>query len=159
MNRSLPAFVLGSLVFALDQTTKRFVLESLTPGQPVRVIPGFLSLTLISNTGAAWGILQDYGFWLSALAFAALMVLLAMRRHFTHAGLVPRIAFGLLLGGVAGNLSDRLTYGHVVDFLSFYINKYHWPAFNVADSAICVGVGLYVLDSLWRRNSGGASGP
>ena len=151
MNRSLQAFVLGTLVFALDQESKQLVLKWLLLGQAVQIIPGFFSLNLVTNTGAAWGIMRGQGLWLTALAIAALLVLLFVRRHFTYVGLMPRIALGLLLGGIGGNLADRLMYGHVVDFLDFYVGKWHWPAFNVADSSICIGVGLYLIDSFRRE--------
>jgi len=153
VKRSLPAFVLGTSVFALDQATKWLALERLRWGHPVEVIPGFFNLTLVGNTGAAWGILHDQKFWLTLLALAALIFLTLARRHFTHIGVVPRIALGLLLGGIAGNLLDRVARGHVIDFLSFFIWGYPWPAFNIADSAICVGVGLYMVDSLFRKES------
>ena len=150
MNRSLPAFALGVSVLALDQASKQLVLEKLESGRTVEVIHGFFYLTQVHNTGAAWGILRDHGFWLMMLALGALIFLCIVRRHFTHMGMVPRIALGLLLGGIAGNLTDRIVHGHVIDFLSFYIGSYPWPAFNVADSSICIGVGLYLVD-LFRR--------
>ena len=159
MSRSFPAFALGLVVFALDQVSKWIVLKNLEWGRPVEVIPGFFNLTLISNTGAAWGIFQEYGFILTLLAIGALVFLCIVRRHFTYVGTVPRIAFGLLLGGIAGNLTDRLIHQHVIDFLSFYVGRYHWPAFNVADSAICIGVALYILDSFFKRNPEAQSNP
>jgi len=151
LNRSLQALVLGTLIFALDQTSKQLALQWIPSDQPVDVIPGFFKLSLITNTGAAWGIMRDHGFWLTLLAIMVLLMLLAARRHFTHTGILPRIALGLLLGGIGGNLADRLMHGYVVDFLDFYIGSRHWPAFNVADSAICSGVALYLFDSFRRR--------
>lgn len=156
MSRSLPALLLGFAVFMLDQVSKGMALNHLEWGQPVEIIPGFFNLVLIYNKGAAWGILRDQGWGLTLLAFVALVFLLAIRRHFTHVGRTPRIALGLLIGGISGNLMDRLLYGHVIDFLSFYIGKFQWPAFNVADSAICIGVGLYLFDST-RRNHAAAN--
>ena len=153
VNRSLQAGLLGAAILVADQVTKQVALRELTYGQPLPVIPGLFSLTLVRNTGAAWGILRNQSLWLTVLAIAALVVLALARRHFTRSGWMPRVALGLLLGGIAGNLVDRLHYGHVVDFLDFYLNGWHWPAFNVADSAICTGVGLYLLDSL-RRETG-----
>ena len=150
MNRSLQALLLGVLLFSLDQTSKQFAIKWVPSGRPIEVIPDFFNLNLITNTGAAWGIMRGQGLWLTALAIVALGVLLIARRHFTHVGLLPRITLGLLLGGIGGNLADRLLYGHVVDFLDFYIGPWHWPAFNVADSAICIGVFLYLLDSFKR---------
>jgi len=157
LKRSPPAFILGFFILTLDQASKHLMLDQLEFGRTVEVIPGFFSLTLISNTGAAWGMFRDHGFWLTILAFAALVFLFLARRHFTHAGWMPGIALGLLLGGITGNLVDRMIYGHVVDFLSFYLGTFQWPAFNVADSAICTGVGLYFLDSMKRGNSPASS--
>ena len=161
MRRSLPSWILGALVVALDQASKRLVMDVLSAGpwsRRIEVIPGFFNLTLVGNTGAAWGLFKDQSFWLTLLAFAALIFLFAVRRHFTSTGPMPRIALGLLLGGIAGNLVDRLTYGHVVDFLCFYLGHFQWPAFNVADSAICTGVGLYLIDSFRRQEPHGTMG-
>jgi signal peptidase II len=152
-SRSSTAFIISAGVLTLDRVTKHIAVKNLQWGRPVEVIPGFFNLTLVHNTGAAWGMFKDHALWLTLLAFAALIFLCFARRHFTYVGLLPRIALGLLLGGIAGNLSDRLLYGHVIDFLSFYIGRFQWPAFNVADSAICTGVGLYLLDSLKRGSS------
>lgn len=143
--------MVGTLVFVLDQGSKSVILRQLSSGESVAILPGFFSLTLITNTGAAWGIMRDKGFWLTLLAVIALGFLLMIRRHFTYVGFLPRLALGLLLGGITGNLADRLMYGHVVDFLDFQVVGWHWPAFNVADSALCVGVGLYLLDSFLRK--------
>ncbi len=152
MKRSLPSWILGISVVALDQASKGFALQTLSWGRPVVVIPGLLNFTLVGNTGAAWGLFRDQGFWLTLLAFGALIFLFAVRRHFTTTGAIPRIAFGLLLGGIGGNLVDRLVYGHVVDFICFYLGRFPWPAFNAADTAICTGVGLYLIDSLGRKD-------
>lgn len=150
MSRSLPAGLLGASVALLDQTTKAVALDRLSGNRSIEVFPDFFRLTLVVNTGAAWGLFRDKGLWLTLLAIAALVTLIVARRHFTATGPLPRIALGLLCGGILGNLTDRLARGHVVDFLSFHFRGFEWPAFNIADSAICVGVGLYVLDSFRR---------
>lgn len=158
MSRSFPAFALGLLVYAIDQATKWLALHHLEWGRPVVIIPSFFNLTLVHNTGAAWGILRNQSFLLTLLAAITLVVLCLMRRHFTYTHSSLRIALGLLLGGIAGNLTDRLLRGHVVDFLSFYLGRFQWPAFNIADSAICIGVGLYAIHS-FRNPSHGAFTP
>ena len=157
MSRSLPAWALAASVAALDQATKAAALDRLDWGRPCDLVPGFFSLTLVVNTGAAWGLFRDKGYWLTLLAIAALVLLVAARRHFTLWGALPRIALGLLSGGIVGNLVDRIGRGHVVDFLSFHFGRFEWPAFNVADTAICIGVGLYILDSFLRKEP--AAGP
>ena len=140
----------------LDQLIKKLVLSSLSMGERVKIVPGFFDLTLVSNTGAAWGMFRNYSFILTLLAVSALLVLIVVRRHFTYVGWIPRIALGLLIGGIAGNLMDRLIHGHVIDFLLFYIGTRQWPAFNVADSAICVGVGLYLIHSFKEEQKASA---
>lgn len=150
MSRSLPAWVLAASVAGLDQATKATALARLDWNRPAEIVPGLFSLTLVVNTGAAWGLFRDKGSWLTLLAIGALILLVAARRHFTLSGPLPRIALGLLCGGILGNLADRILRGHVVDFLSFRYHRFEWPAFNVADSAICLGVGLYILDSFLR---------
>lgn len=157
MSRSFPAFVLGVSVLALDQVTKQVAAQSLEVGRNVEIIPGFFYLTQVRNTGAAWGVFREHGFWLAMLAGGALLFLTAYRRHFTGLGTVSRIALGFLLGGIAGNLADRIIRGHVIDFLGFYLGSYAWPAFNVADSAICVGVALYLWDSFRQVKAPGSA--
>ncbi|MDD2708460.1 MAG: signal peptidase II [Verrucomicrobiae bacterium] len=143
----LPALCLGILVFILDQASKQMALAHLAFHEPVPVIPGFFNLTLLTNTGAAWGIMRDKGLWLTLLAAGALLFLILNRRSFIQNCAIQATAYGLLLGGIAGNLTDRLVYGHVVDFLDFRFAGWPWPAFNLADSAICCGVGLYLLNA------------
>lgn len=155
MSPSVVAFLIAGGVYIADQLSKQLVVHHLQWQHGLEIIPGFFSLTLVHNTGAAWGMFKDHALWLTLLAVAALVFLCIARRHFTYVGLVPRIALGLLLGGIIGNLTDRLLFGYVIDFLSFHINQYQWPVFNIADSAICTGVGLYFLDSLKRGKAEG----
>ena len=136
------------LLVALDQATKHVVRASFALHESRPVIPGFFSLTYVQNRGAAWGILSGWGFLLVALAVVMLVVLARYRAKIFGDGLLGRIAFILLAGGIIGNLIDRAVLGYVVDFLDFYAGRSHFPAFNVADSCICVGVGLYMVASL-----------
>ena len=135
------------LLVALDQATKHVVRASFALHESRPVIPGFFSLTYVQNRGAAWGILSGWGILLVALAVVMLVVLARYRAKIFGDGLLGRIAFILLSGGIIGNLIDRAVLGYVVDFLDFYVGA-HFPAFNVADSCICVGVGLYMVASL-----------
>jgi signal peptidase II len=141
--------LIAVIVAALDQLTKWFVVRFIGAEESRVVISNFFDLVQVQNTGAAWGILKDYNFVLSAVSILAVLALYLFRRSFQLHRLSSRVAFGLIAGGIVGNLIDRVRVGHVIDFLSFHIGQYHWPAFNVADSAICVGVGLYVILS-WR---------
>ena len=132
----------------LDQTTKclvraRFVLHESRP-----VIRGFFSLTYVQNRGAAWGILAGWRVALVALAAVMLFVLARYREKIFGRRAIGRVSFVLLVAGIIGNVIDRVWLGYVVDFLDFYCGTSHFPAFNVADSCICIGVGLYMLTSL-----------
>ena len=112
------------------------------------MLPGFFNLTYVRNTGAAWGMFSGQNVALSALALVMLAALVVFRRKILPPGRVHRVALGLLCGGIVGNLFDRLRLDYVVDFLDFFHRGWHFPAFNVADSAICVGVAIYVLGTL-----------
>jgi signal peptidase II len=144
---------LGGIVMILDQAAKWLALRRLPPGVPVTVIDGVFSLTLVMNPGLAFGMLgtvPDGWRWVVALlSIAALAVLATLAsRLLPEGGVVAAIAIGMIFGGAAGNLIDRGRFGAVVDFLDFYWRGWHWPAFNVADSAISVGVALLALRML-----------
>jgi signal peptidase II len=140
----------SGLVFGLDQLTKWAALYVLDlPDRPIVVTP-FLNLVMVWNRGVSFGMLNSAGalapWLLSGLALAvviALLVWLGRTEHWLNA-----IGLGLVIGGALGNVVDRLRYGAVVDFLDFHAAGYHWPAFNVADAAICIGAGVIVLDGL-----------
>ena len=112
------------------------------------MIRGFLYLVHVGNTGAAWSMLTGRSVLLAALAAATLVGIFFWRRALGLQDRTAQVSFGLLCGGITGNLSDRLVYGHVIDFLDFHFGSYAYPTFNVADSAICVGVLLYLIHSL-----------
>ncbi len=146
-------FALAAFIFALDQLTKWLVLKTIPAYTEHTVIPGFFNLTHRANTGAAWSLFTGNNFFLAIIALAALVVLWFSRRHFSAHRLLGQFAFGLIFGGIIGNLTDRLLPGRhaVVDFLHFYMARrgtmeiWDFPAFNVADSAICTGVALIFL--------------
>ena len=144
---------LAGIVLILDQAAKWIALRRLPPGVPVRLIDGFFSLTLVMNPGLAFGMLGDipsgWRWVVASLSIAALAVLSTLAaRLLPEGGPVTTIAIGMIFGGAAGNLIDRARFGAVVDFLDFYWRGWHWPAFNVADSAISVGVALLALRML-----------
>lgn len=137
------------LVLFLDQATKLAVRQCISPDAPIVVVSGFLHLRHALNDGAAWSILRGARWLLSGISVAALAALFRWRHDVLSLG--PRLGgwtFALLTGGITGNLIDRLATGKVVDFLDFQFGTYHYPTFNVADSAICVGVFLYVVATL-----------
>jgi len=132
-------------VTTIDQVVKRIIFSNLNLGQRIPVIPDFFNITYGQNTGAAWGIFQGGNAWLIALSLVVLTVLFFFRSHFFSDGVLNKVAMGLMIGGILGNLIDRVHHGFVVDFLDFIFWGWHFPAFNVADSGICVGVALYML--------------
>ena len=143
---------IAALVLALDQATKVLVLQFLGPREDRIVIDGFFRLVNWGNTGAAWSHFSGNTATLALVAVFALVALYLTRHHFSSHTLGGQIAFGLIFGGIAGNLTDRLLPSRqaVVDFLYFYLQQrggrvIDFPAFNVADTAICTGVGLIFL--------------
>jgi signal peptidase II len=146
---------LAAAVLAADQASKAWIRTRLafnTYGESNGAIPvvrGFLYIVHVGNTGAAWSIFSGRSYLLAALACATLVGIFLARRALGLSRRYAQVCFGLLCGGIAGNLVDRIRLGHVTDFLDFHFGSYAYPTFNVADSAICVGVILYVLSSLW----------
>jgi signal peptidase II len=147
--------VLALVIFALDQITKWLVLRKLYTGDERIIIPGFFKFVHLENTGAAWSLFTGNNGALALVALLAFVALFLTRHHFDSHRLPGQIAFGLIFGGIAGNLLDRLRVGHVIDFIYFYLqqrggNEIGFPAFNIADSAICTGVGLIFLIT-WKN--------
>jgi signal peptidase II len=147
------AGVTALAVLILDQVTKYWALHRLPPGIPRPVLDSFFSLTLVMNPGLAFGMLAGTpaGWrWVVALLSIGALAILAMvgLRMLPGGGRLTPLALGMIFGGAVGNLIDRARFGAVVDFLDFYWRGYHWPAFNVADSAITVGVALLALQML-----------
>jgi signal peptidase II len=146
-------------VLAADQATKAWIAAILpvnTYGEgagAIRVIPRLLYIVHVGNTGAAWSILSGRSILLAALAAATLVAIFVGRRALGLSSARTQACFGLMCGGIAGNLIDRLARGHVVDFIDFHFGSYIYPTFNVADSAICVGVLLYAWYSLRSPSS------
>jgi len=144
---------LAVCVLVCDQLTKWLVRRHIVLGAENPIIPGFFNLTYRVNTGAAWSMFTGNNAMLATIALAALVVLYLTRHHFNAHRLLGQFAFGLIFGGIIGNLIDRLWPGRnaVVDFLHFYMARrgtadfFDFPAFNVADSAICTGVALIFI--------------
>lgn len=143
------ALMLGFIIAFMDQFTKTLIIRNMVPGENLSVIPGFFNLTYLRNTGAVWGILQDKNEWLIILSLLVLVIIIIFYRWLTDNRCIFRIAIGCMLGGITGNLIDRIKFGWVTDFLDFYWLNHHWPAFNLADSSICVGVIIYLVSSIW----------
>jgi len=142
---------LSGLVIALDQLTKHLADALLAWNQPLHLLPS-LNLTLVYNTGAAFNFLSDAGGWqrwfFVGLGLVAAVVMVIWLTRLPRRERLGGAAVALILGGALGNVIDRVIYGHVIDFIDVYYGRWHWPAFNLADSAITVGVGLLILDGL-----------
>jgi signal peptidase II len=144
---------LPAAVVILDQATKLAVRRALPLHESMQIVPGFLDFTHVRNTGAAFGILNavDFPFKtvvIAIVATAALIGVAIYTRSLTHQQLLVRVGMSLIIGGAAGNLIDRLIIGSVVDFVDVYWRSYHFWAFNVADSAITIGVTLMIFDMI-----------
>jgi signal peptidase II len=151
--------LLAAAVVILDQVTKLIVLERFPPGTRIGIVDGFLALTLVMNPGLAFGLLANlplaWRWVVAALSLVALVVLARVAvRVLPSGGFLDLAAIGLIFGGAVGNLIDRARFGAVVDFIDVYYRGWHWPAFNVADSAITVGVLLLALRLLHRPSTG-----
>lgn len=153
MTRYRLLWVLALSVFVLDQVTKiwidaRLPLGTYGPPGAIVIIDGFFNLVHVGNTGAAWSMFSGKSGFLALLAFLTLGAIFFWRRELGLQVRTVQVGFGLLCGGIVGNLVDRLIHGHVIDFLDFHFGDYIYPTFNFADAGICVGVGLYLLHSL-----------
>lgn len=147
---------LAILIFGLDQWTKWLVIQAwpgITYTPQVEVIPGFFSLVHYRNQGAAWGILSNHTMLLALVSLLVLVAVIAYFRRLTEDVPERALALGAMLGGVAGNLWDRVFRQEVVDFLLFYWRDWQtrsFPAFNIADSAITCGIAVYIVSSFLR---------
>ena len=137
---------LSAAVIALDQASKLWIEGSFEPYQRVALINGFFDLTLAYNTGAAFSFLADAGGWqrwfFTLLSSLIAVLLVVWLKRLPAGDRLNAAALALIIGGAVGNLIDRLAHGHVIDFLLLYYRQWYWPAFNVADSAISIGVVL-----------------
>lgn len=144
------SLVTAFVLLIIDQLTKVLVEQNMTFGESIPVIRGLFSLTFVTNKGAAWGMFHGYGMVLFAIGITVTLLAICFLRKLCDGYAERYLAIMVVLSGVIGNSFDRIWRGEVVDFLDFYINKYHWPAFNIADCAICVGIAVYSLSVLLR---------
>ncbi len=149
--------VIALAVLTFDQMTKWIVVHRLPFGSEFPVLPGFFKFVHWGNTGAAWSTFHGNNAWLAGVSAIALVLLYLARGYFEGHTRAGQIALGLVFGGIMGNLVDRIVHGHVVDFLYFHVIRRDgevvgFPAFNLADSAICTGVGIiFLLSALGQR--------
>ena len=146
---------LSAIVVVLDQLTKQWVEEAFVLYESLPVT-SFFNLTLVYNTGAAFSFLADAGGWqrwfFLVLALVICIYLVYWLLQLKKDQLLLPLAIAMIIGGAVGNVIDRLLYGHVIDFLDFYYQQWHWPAFNLADSAIVMGVILFIWDAFFGHH-------
>lgn len=146
------ALPIAGLVVFFDQLSKLYIDRRFALYESLKVLENFFHITYVRNKGAAFGILADSAYrvpFFSAVALLAVVGILWYLRQVPDDQRVQQVGLSLVLGGAIGNLVDRVRLGEVIDFIDVHWHRYHWPAFNVADIAICVGVGLLLL-GLWR---------
>ena len=151
--RGLTPYAIASIVFALDRITKRIIESRMSVFDTYTVIPGFFDIVHARNRGAAFSMFADSTspwrpFFLIGLSLAALVLVAGILRKASNLDKPTAIGLSLILGGALGNVFDRIVSGAVTDFLDFYVGTLHWPAFNVADSAIVIGSGLLLVSLL-----------
>jgi signal peptidase II len=145
--------IISTLTVLLDQATKYLVIKEMTVGQSIPIVNGFLNLTFVMNPGAAFGFLSSSAenfrvpFFLGVSAVAIGVVIFFYLKG-AEGNTLLQIGLSLVLGGAIGNLIDRVRFKEVVDFIDVYIHRLHWPAFNVADSAITIGVSVLIIDMI-----------
>jgi signal peptidase II len=156
-------YLISLVIVLLDQLAKLLVVRSMRLGQNIPIVPGFFDLTFVLNPGAAFSLFATLPEWIRnpffiLISVGAAVLIVAYRSRYLRENRLASVSLALILGGAIGNLIDRLWYGVVVDFLDAHIYQYHWPIFNVADSAISVGVALLLLEMLleWRRERKGS---
>lgn len=137
-------FFVAFLVFILDRLTKLIILKVLAESQSINVLPGVFHITLVFNKGVAFGLFKDANFFFVPLSIAVILSIIFFVYKNKLIGLAVSAGLGLILGGALGNLTDRIRLGYVVDFLDFRV----WPVFNIADSAITIGVGILLYKML-----------
>jgi len=152
-----PALIIGGTVLVLDQITKALVNNLMQLYQSVEIVPNFAHLTYLKNTGAAFGFLAGARSPLRILFFVlvssvAIGCVLYLLKNLRSGRMAPVVSLSLILGGAIGNLIDRLRMGEVIDFIDLHWHHLHWPAFNVADSAITIGVILLFIQMVRRQS-------
>ncbi len=156
MSPRIRFWLLVLLVLGLDQVTKQLVASRLSVGESVPIVSGLVHFTLVRNSGMAFGLLSAAAIpykpmLVTALSVTALAAVAIYSLTSSASERLSQLGLAMILGGAAGNIVDRLRLGYVVDFVDVFYQGSHWPAFNLADTAICAGVGLLLLDTVLRR--------
>ena len=151
MNRKKLIYYISFFLFILDQIIKILIQKNMSLYQEITIIPDFFSLNYVKNTGAAFSLLQNNSTILLLISFLSVIILnyyIFKEKNITK---ISKISFGILLGGIYGNLFDRIIYRSVIDYLSFSVFNYSFPIFNLADIGITVGVGLIILETILKK--------
>lgn len=152
MSTGLRWLWLAMVVLVLDLSSKQWIMTHLWLGESVSIIP-FINFTYSHNPGAAFSLLADKGGWqrwvFSFVAVVISVVVLVIMYRSDYRARLSNLAYAIIIGGALGNLFDRMVYSVVIDFIDFYVGNWHWPTFNVADSSICIGAILVILDSFY----------
>ena len=148
-------YIISLIIFILDQITKSLISTYLKLNESIEIIKDFFYIRYINNKGASWGILENNRILLIGLSIIAIIMIIRYSYFFKKTKL-NTYGFGLLLGGILGNLSDRLIFGYVKDFLDFIIFRYDFPVFNIADISILIGVVLLIISILKGEDKNGS---
>ncbi len=148
-------YIISLIIFILDQITKSLISTYLKLNESIEIIKDFFYIRYINNKGASWGILENNRILLIGLSIIAIIMIIRYSYSFKKTKL-NTYGFGLLLGGILGNLSDRLIFGYVKDFLDFIIFRYDFPVFNIADISIVIGVVLLIISILKGEDKSGS---
>ncbi|MFH0795057.1 MAG: signal peptidase II [bacterium] len=146
-------YILAAVVLASDQIAKLLAAAFLKDSPPVPLVPGFFNLYYQENTGGAFSLLESHTLFLTIFSAVAVIAIIYWHRALPRHERLAQAALGLILGGALGNLIDRFRLGYVVDFFHAYWRDYHWPVFNLADSAICIGVALFLVAGLRQHKT------
>jgi signal peptidase II len=155
-NKYVKLAVIAGAIILLDQATKEIVLRSIPVNTTIPVVDGFFNLTHIHNPGGAFGLMANLSPTMRSIIFLFVSSLAVGLIFYFYKKTPQRYAwlsaaFALIFGGAIGNLIDRIRFGRVVDFLDFYLGNLHWPAFNVADSAISIGIGIFLCHLVFKK--------
>ena len=153
---SKKVYIIALIIFMLDQLSKAIISTYINLNQSIIIIKNFFNLTYINNTGASWGILKNSRMLLIIISIIAITILIRYINSFKK-NRRNNLGLGFLLGGILGNLADRILYGYVKDFLAFYIFNYNFPIFNIADIFIVIGVLLLIISILKGEDKNGSS--
>lgn len=149
-------FIIVTAVLLIDQITKLIIQQTMLPSQSIEVIKGFFNITFVLNKGAAFGIFSTLSAsirkpFFAIISIIALALIIYLIATSDEKNKFQRASFGMILAGALGNFIDRIFLGEVRDFLDFYWNSYHWPAFNIADTAICIGTGILIVNIFFAK--------